>query len=204
MAARSFHSIVSIFESGHSPDPDDLLRVLDHLRIRTWIDCFAEVAFLEEEVFADEDGSKSAILWSSMGFMLYALIVLFDLPPDGNRGTIREFYRRQESAAAVEFLNVEGLRCPISLELMRDPVTVSTGQTYERSSILRWLKSGNKVCPVTGEKLVSSDLIPNSAVRRLIDLFCLEKGIILPNREIPEEGSVQDSISCHPCSCWSH
>ncbi|CAN1158387.1 U-box domain-containing protein 26 [Linum perenne] len=33
-------------------------------------------------------------------------------------------------------------RCPISLELMRDPVTVSTGQTYDRSSIESWIATG--------------------------------------------------------------
>ncbi|KAF2321132.1 hypothetical protein GH714_034295 [Hevea brasiliensis] len=34
-------------------------------------------------------------------------------------------------------------RCPISLELMRDPVTVSTGQTYDRSSIESWVSTAS-------------------------------------------------------------
>ena len=29
--------------------------------------------------------------------------------------------------------------CPISLDPMQDPVTLCTGQTYERSNILKWL-----------------------------------------------------------------
>ncbi|CAA6668373.1 unnamed protein product [Spirodela intermedia] len=38
-------------------------------------------------------------------------------------------------------------RCPISLELMRDPVTVATGQTYDRMSIESWIAAGNSTCP---------------------------------------------------------
>ena len=31
--------------------------------------------------------------------------------------------------------------CPITLELMRDPVMAADGHTYEREALLRWLKS---------------------------------------------------------------
>ena len=44
-------------------------------------------------------------------------------------------------------------RCPISLEVMRDPVTLSTGQTYERGAIRRWLAAGNSTCPITRKPL---------------------------------------------------
>ncbi|PWA53377.1 Armadillo [Artemisia annua] len=43
--------------------------------------------------------------------------------------------------------------CPISLELMCDLVIVSTGQTYERSYIQRWIDGGNTTCPKTQQKL---------------------------------------------------
>ncbi|KAJ0527589.1 putative U box domain, Zinc finger, RING/FYVE/PHD-type [Helianthus annuus] len=35
--------------------------------------------------------------------------------------------------------------CPISLEPMEDPVTLCTGQTYERSNILKWFSLGRSV-----------------------------------------------------------
>ncbi|XP_078444539.1 U-box domain-containing protein 11-like [Wolffia australiana] len=60
------------------------------------------------------------------------------------------------------------LLCPISLDLMRDPVVVSTGQTYERSSIQKWLDSGKVTCPKTRQKLDSLELTPNQTLRRLI------------------------------------
>ncbi|OWM69044.1 E3 ubiquitin-protein ligase PUB23-like [Punica granatum] len=64
--------------------------------------------------------------------------------------------------------------CPISLQLMRDPVTVSTGITYDRESIERWLYScKNGTCPVTKQLLSDADPItPNHTLRRLIQGWC--------------------------------
>ncbi|KAK1388981.1 U-box domain-containing protein [Heracleum sosnowskyi] len=41
--------------------------------------------------------------------------------------------------------------CPITLDLMTDPVIISTGQTYDRSSITRWMEEGHCTCPKTGQ-----------------------------------------------------
>ncbi|KAF7121260.1 hypothetical protein RHSIM_Rhsim13G0196700 [Rhododendron simsii] len=63
--------------------------------------------------------------------------------------------------------------CPISIQLMRDPVTVSTGITYDRESIERWLFScKHDTCPVTKQVLTSIDLTPNHTLRRLIQSWC--------------------------------
>ncbi|XWS52787.1 hypothetical protein CRYUN_Cryun11dG0102300 [Craigia yunnanensis] len=63
--------------------------------------------------------------------------------------------------------------CPISLQLMRDPVTISTGITYDRDSIEKWLFScKHKACPVTKQVLHDSDLTPNHTLRRLIQAWC--------------------------------
>lgn len=64
-------------------------------------------------------------------------------------------------------------RCPISLELMCDPVTVCTGQTYDRSSIESWVATGNTTCPVTRSPLTDFTLIPNHTLRRLIQDWCV-------------------------------
>lgn len=64
-------------------------------------------------------------------------------------------------------------RCPISLELMSDPVTVCTGQTYDRSSIESWVATGNTTCPVTRVPLADFTLIPNHTLRRLIQEWCV-------------------------------
>ncbi|KAL5974540.1 hypothetical protein ACLOJK_031206 [Asimina triloba] len=63
--------------------------------------------------------------------------------------------------------------CPISLEIMRDPVTVCTGITYDRESIERWMFSAkNMTCPVTKQPLPDTDLTPNHTLRRLIQAWC--------------------------------
>ncbi|CAL0317013.1 unnamed protein product [Lupinus luteus] len=64
--------------------------------------------------------------------------------------------------------------CPISLEIMKDPVTVSTGISYDRESIEKWIFSGkNNTCPVTKQPLSDSiNLTPNHTLRRLIQAWC--------------------------------
>jgi hypothetical protein len=66
--------------------------------------------------------------------------------------------------------------CPISMELMRDPVTISTGITYDRENIERWLFScknnNNTTCPATKQVLSSKEVTPNHTLRRLIQAWC--------------------------------
>lgn len=64
--------------------------------------------------------------------------------------------------------------CPISLDLMKDPVTLSSGITYDRENIETWLEAGNFTCPVTKQILQSFDLIPNHSLRKLIQEWCME------------------------------
>ena len=60
--------------------------------------------------------------------------------------------------------------CPISMELMNDPVMVATGHTYDRVCIERWLQQGNRTCPVTGMRLRHLELTPNFALRNAIQV----------------------------------
>ncbi|KAJ1377879.1 Zinc finger, RING/FYVE/PHD-type, partial [Sesbania bispinosa] len=74
----------------------------------------------------------------------------------------------------------EDFLCPISLELMRDPVIVATGQTYERSYIQRWIDCGNVTCPKTQQKLQHLTLTPNYVLRSLITQWCIDHNIEQP------------------------
>ncbi|CAI9109012.1 OLC1v1008741C1 [Oldenlandia corymbosa var. corymbosa] len=62
-------------------------------------------------------------------------------------------------------------RCPISLDVMKSPVSLSTGVTYDRSSIQRWLDGGNNTCPATMQVLQSKDFVPNHNLHRLIQIW---------------------------------
>ncbi|XP_061365379.1 U-box domain-containing protein 19-like [Gastrolobium bilobum] len=91
-----------------------------------------------------------------------------------------KFLEDQIRGAGAEVLSCgvpEDFRCPISLELMTDPVTVSTGQTYNRASIQKWLKAGNMICPKTLEKLTTTELLPNTMLKKLIQQFCSDNNI---------------------------
>ncbi|KAM3324596.1 E3 ubiquitin-protein ligase PUB24-like [Capsicum chacoense] len=70
--------------------------------------------------------------------------------------------------------------CPISLQIMKDPVTTITGITYDRDSIECWLSknSNNRtICPVTKVHVPrGSDLTPNHTLRRLIQAWCVMNG----------------------------
>ncbi|CAH9104880.1 unnamed protein product [Cuscuta epithymum] len=70
--------------------------------------------------------------------------------------------------------------CPISLELMRDPVIVATGQTYERAYIQKWIDCGNTTCPKTRQKLDHLTLTPNYVLRSLISQWCVKHNIQQP------------------------
>ncbi|KAG5250462.1 U-box domain-containing protein [Salix suchowensis] len=59
-------------------------------------------------------------------------------------------------------------RCPLSLELMLDPVIVASGQTYDRVSIQKWLDHGLTFCPRTRQTLSHTNLIPNYTVKAMI------------------------------------
>ncbi|KAJ8768717.1 hypothetical protein K2173_023621 [Erythroxylum novogranatense] len=59
--------------------------------------------------------------------------------------------------------------CPITSHLFDDPVTLETGQTYERRAIQEWLDRGNSTCPITRQKLQSTQLPKtNYVLKRLI------------------------------------
>ncbi|KAL6499714.1 hypothetical protein OROGR_027624 [Orobanche gracilis] len=89
--------------------------------------------------------------------------------------------------------------CPISMQLMKDPVIVSTGITYDRESIEKWLlipspKNKNRInaatCPVTKQVLINPDLTPNHTLRRLIQAWCTLNSIEkIPTPKTPVEKS---------------
>jgi hypothetical protein len=57
--------------------------------------------------------------------------------------------------------------CPITINLMTDPVCASDGCTYERAAISSWLETHNS-SPLTGLELDSHALFPNILIRKMI------------------------------------
>ncbi|KAJ1267200.1 hypothetical protein BS78_07G038000 [Paspalum vaginatum] len=83
----------------------------------------------------------------------------------------------------------DDFRCPITLEVMTDPVIIPSGHTFERRSIQRWLDGGHLTCPVTNLPLPPSPpLIPNHALRRLISAVSPSAAAAAAPVSVPSEG----------------
>ncbi|CAL0322285.1 unnamed protein product [Lupinus luteus] len=74
----------------------------------------------------------------------------------------------------VEVVVPNHFMCPISLDLMKDPVTLSTGITYDRENVEKWFDDGNCTCPVTDQIVRNLDMIPNHSLRIMIQDWCVE------------------------------
>jgi hypothetical protein len=89
----------------------------------------------------------------------------------------------------------EEFHCPITHEIMKDPVITCDGHSYERSAITDWFQqirntpqphnsSSSSSCPLnltsphTNEPLQSSNLYPNHALRNIIEKYA-ENNLLL-------------------------
>ncbi|MGB1600864.1 MAG: U-box domain-containing protein, partial [Promethearchaeia archaeon] len=70
-------------------------------------------------------------------------------------------------AAAAPGAAPASFRCPITGELMREPVVDPEGHTYEKSAIMGWLER-NTTSPMTRTYLTADMLKPNRAVQDAI------------------------------------
>ncbi|CAJ1845957.1 unnamed protein product [Sphenostylis stenocarpa] len=60
--------------------------------------------------------------------------------------------------------------CSLTGNLFEEPVTLETGQTFERKAIKAWFEEGNRTCPVTGNALECVTMpFTNLILKRLID-----------------------------------
>ncbi|XP_059644696.1 U-box domain-containing protein 4 isoform X2 [Cornus florida] len=94
--------------------------------------------------------------------------------------------------------------CPLSLELMTDPVIVASGQTYERAFIHKWIDLGLTVCPKTRQTLAHTNLIPNYTVKALIANWCETNNVKLPETNNAKLPDPLKSMSLNQPSSLSH
>ena len=70
----------------------------------------------------------------------------------------------------------ENFCCPISMELMAQPVFAADGFTYDRHAIEAWLARGKTTSPTTGAPLAHTHLTPNHLVKSMIAEYQESKG----------------------------
>lgn len=173
------------FDRGRSPELSDLRETfVDGLGIRDARSCKAEVEFLEEQIYNQDEEVDLSVLHGVVALTRYARFALFGFGVEDegreNPGHYKKYYSKGSSCSGIgdAFLTVpKDFCCPISLDLMRDPVIVSTGQTYDRTSIVRWMDEGHCTCPNSGQLLTHTHLVPNRALRSLISQWCTAHGV---------------------------
>uniref|UniRef100_A0A452ZCN6 RING-type E3 ubiquitin transferase n=1 Tax=Aegilops tauschii subsp. strangulata TaxID=200361 RepID=A0A452ZCN6_AEGTS len=161
------------------PERERLEAILEEVAINDPASCSQEIEILEREI-----GDRLAERWTSamialVGLLRYAKCVLFSAATP----------RPLDSKVEADDDDTEPLapppdfRCPISLDLMRDPVVSASGQTYDRESITRWFGAGKSTCPKTGQVLTNLELVPNKALKNLISRWCRENGVAMEGSE---------------------
>ncbi|KAE8694931.1 U-box domain-containing protein 16 [Hibiscus syriacus] len=165
---RDVLALLELIKKEIVPDHLKLKRILEDIGLRDDSSCREEIESLQQEIQNQIDEKSKSEIVSLIGLVRYAKCVLFR-----SSTTEKPDYRRRKSmsdiTAPVDF------RCPIILELMRDPVVVASGQTYDRESIHQWIQSGHNTCPETGQTLTHTNLIPNRALRNLITMWCRQQ-----------------------------
>jgi len=168
---REVVSVLDRIKNEIVPDQAHLSSIFEKLEIRDASSCRAEIENLEEEIQNRSEEQSKADLVALIGLVRFAKCVLFGASTPSTRSVSLRRSRSSEFAVPADY------RCPISLELMQDPVVVATGQTYDRVSIKLWMDSGHNTCPKTGQTLSHTDLIPNRVLRNMIATWCREQKI---------------------------
>lgn len=69
----------------------------------------------------------------------------------------------------------EEFLCPLTLEIMVDPIMNREGHSYERSAIVTWLNT-NTTCPLTRKPMRISDFISNRLLQSKIQSWRISQG----------------------------
>jgi Mg-chelatase subunit ChlD len=92
---------------------------------------------------------------------------------------------------------VSPFECPITLETMKDPVLAPDGHTYERSAIVTWLRENGGKSPQTRERMYIADLVPNRALRDIIDAS-RKSGVDIATAAVAAAGTSADADADDP------
>ncbi|KAG4181619.1 hypothetical protein ERO13_A10G239100v2 [Gossypium hirsutum] len=133
-------------------DVETVKHVFNSVGLKTVLDYEEEMSKLEDEVHKQAESEENDVRQVS-GSVSKNTSVSFNVPDE--------------------------FRCPISLDLMKDPVIVASGHTYDRSSIAQWINTGHYTCPKSGQRLIHMALIPNYALKSLLHQWCQENNIPL-------------------------
>ena len=74
------------------------------------------------------------------------------------------------------FVENDILMCPISQEIMTDPVMTPYGHCFQRECIESWL-STHTTCPLTNKPLSKEQLVPSYTVKAIVEQYMKSNGL---------------------------
>ncbi|KAJ8955719.1 hypothetical protein NQ318_008591 [Aromia moschata] len=114
---------------------------------------------------------KSVIEWTT-GDVVKWLKVIDDETTEKMINEIRWLKKRETQMEGPGNLEIpHEYLCPITHEIMREPVICSDGFTYEKNAIAEWFMSGKFTSPMTNEVLSKTDYVFNLELRNAIHNF---------------------------------
>ncbi|CAH9093736.1 unnamed protein product [Cuscuta europaea] len=165
--------VVDSLSEGNVPSSEYLMTIVQSLNLSSSEELLNECIALEKERVKAVENRKSDITDHAVELMCH----------------IRNFLIKLDN----NFTSIDGIKippyfmCPLSLALMLDPVTIDSGQTYERASIQKWMDQGLTTCPRTRLKISHSKFTTNVTIKALIENWCKQ------NKCKPEEADDADS-----------
>ncbi|CAN7034071.1 unnamed protein product [Brassica rapa subsp. trilocularis] len=199
---RTFYTFLDGFENGEIPNSIALRSFfVEKLGIKDSKSCGNEIEFLEEQI-ANHDGDvepTGSVINGFVAITRYCRFLLFGFEEEWRIKNNNNPKKKSKRDGNDGFITVpKDFVCPISLDLMSDPVIISTGQTYDRTSIARWIEEGHCTCPKTGQMLVDSRIVPNRALKNLIVQWCAASGVSYESEFITDSQTNEGFVSGLP------
>uniref|UniRef100_A0A6V7QU10 RING-type E3 ubiquitin transferase n=1 Tax=Ananas comosus var. bracteatus TaxID=296719 RepID=A0A6V7QU10_ANACO len=144
--AELYNDLLFVHNKSTESDVDAaiLRRLAEKLQLLTISDLKQESLALHEMVIASGGDPGNVIEKMAMLLKKFKDFMQTQDPEMGPPAKLNAFSPNGKSEAP---RIPDDFRCPISLDLMKDPVIVATGQTYERGCIEKWLQAGHLTCP---------------------------------------------------------
>ena len=98
--------------------------------------------------------------------------------------------------SATEVTRPDNFICPISFDLMTDPLVSIYGHHYQKEAILGWLNEGNSTCPLTRELLTLGMLFSDRRLQSNIKEWMLQNGLAVQHYNEHEDAERVVGLGC--------
>jgi len=98
--------------------------------------------------------------------------------------------------STTEVTHPENFICPISFDLMTNPLVSIYGHHYQKEAILGWLCEGNCTCPLTRKPLTLGMLVSDSRLQSNIKGWMLQNGLAVQHHNEHEDPERVVGLGC--------